>query len=410
MRRSGGAWQRLPVLRRGVRGIAVMLFVSAGMQAQNLTQGELAKKVQVLTEAMGKAQAQLEQSQQQLNDLRRQLDGVRRQMNGGTADADPDPSPNTGTAAEDLAAQVAALKENQAVMQSEIATHEQSKVESESKYPVKVSGLILLNGFVNTGNVDMPAAPTVALPGQGSTGASMRQTVLGIEARGPHVFGARQPRGCERGFLWQHGHDRRVLDGGTAATANGACGTGMEQHGVVLRAGSAADESRTADVADSGGESAVGVVGKSVDVESGAGRASRSALGGTARFRMQGALVDVADPPYTAAGVAVSVLVGGAEPLAWGTGAAGDGDGHGGARISTGSGRVFYEAPDTLWIELRFMGGDAGLSAAPAWRSGTEREFLSRIGTRWVGWRRLQGLRNTAGPGPSWAFLCAGTR
>jgi hypothetical protein len=63
-------------------------------------------------------------------------------------------------------------------------------VESESKYPVKVTGLLLLNGFVNTGAVDVPATPSIAVPGSGSTGGSVRQTVLGFDARGPHLLGA----------------------------------------------------------------------------------------------------------------------------------------------------------------------------------------------------------------------------
>jgi hypothetical protein len=74
---------------------------------------------------------------------------------------------------------------------AQIATHDQTKVGSESKYPVKITGLILFNGFVNTSGVDIPATPTVASPGSGSTGASVRQTVLGIDASGPHLFGAR---------------------------------------------------------------------------------------------------------------------------------------------------------------------------------------------------------------------------
>ena len=77
------------------------------------------------------------------------------------------------------------------MQESQIATQEQSKVESESRYPVKITGLLLLNGFVNTGAVDMAATPTVALPGSGSSGASVRQTILGFDARGPHLFGAR---------------------------------------------------------------------------------------------------------------------------------------------------------------------------------------------------------------------------
>ena len=36
----------------------------------------------------------------------------------------------------------------------------------------------------------MAATPTVAVPGSGSVGASVQQTVLGFDARGPHLFGA----------------------------------------------------------------------------------------------------------------------------------------------------------------------------------------------------------------------------
>ena len=80
MRRSfSGTWRTLPVLRRGAPGFAVFLCVAAAtVYAQGPTQDELAKKVQLLTDAVGRAQEQLEQSQRQLGDLRRQLDDVRR--------------------------------------------------------------------------------------------------------------------------------------------------------------------------------------------------------------------------------------------------------------------------------------------------------------------------------------------
>ena len=37
----------------------------------------------------------------------------------------------------------------------------------------------------------MAATPTLAVPGSGSAGATVRQTILGLEAQGPHLFGAR---------------------------------------------------------------------------------------------------------------------------------------------------------------------------------------------------------------------------
>ena len=83
---------------------------------------------------------------------------------------------------------------------SQIATLDQEKVESDSKYPVKISGLILFNAFTNSGGVDLPATPTVALGGQGSTGFSVRQTLFGIDARGPRVFGAVSRAGARVDF------------------------------------------------------------------------------------------------------------------------------------------------------------------------------------------------------------------
>ena len=118
--------------------------------------------------------------QQQLADLQKQLSA--KGNAGQTAHGDE--------AAEELAKSVDEIRERQAVVESQVATQDQAKVESASKYPVKVTGLVLFNGFVNTRQVDAPPDPTYAVPGGGSTGLSFRQTILGVDARGPHLFGA----------------------------------------------------------------------------------------------------------------------------------------------------------------------------------------------------------------------------
>ena len=92
---------------------------------------------------------------------------------------------------EDLSAAVQEIREQQSLEASQIATHDQSKVESASKYPVKVTGMLLMNGFINTSAVDMSATPTVAIGGSGNIGATVRQTILGVDANGPHLLGAR---------------------------------------------------------------------------------------------------------------------------------------------------------------------------------------------------------------------------
>jgi hypothetical protein len=165
--------------------------------AQTTNQKSLPQQIQELTDAMARAQAQLEESQHQLDEMRQQLTALESQMKEGegvvTVPATPaSASSNALSQAGSVtsASPIQDIRERQALQQSQIATHEQTKVESESKYPVKITGLLLLNGFVNTNAVDMAATPTLAVSGSGSTGASVRQTVLGFDARGPHLFGA----------------------------------------------------------------------------------------------------------------------------------------------------------------------------------------------------------------------------
>lgn len=186
-------WRVLPLL--------VLLLGSSAPLAgtQTTSQQSLSQRIQELTDAMASAQAQLEQSQLQLDEMRKQLSELQSQMAQGGANAvtatpsNSAPSSSSSSSQvipETASAAIQDIRERQAVQESQIATHEQAKVESESKYPVKVTGLLLLNGFVNTRAVDMAATPTLALPGSGSTGASVRQTLLGLDLRGPHLFGA----------------------------------------------------------------------------------------------------------------------------------------------------------------------------------------------------------------------------
>jgi hypothetical protein len=166
--------------------------------AQNTNQDSLSRQIQKLTEAMASTQAQLEQSQRQLNEMQKQLKALQQQMGQNSSTPVAPAAAGSGSSASeaqgqtaDITSSVQDIRDRQAMQEAQIATQEQTKIETESKYPVKITGLLLLNGFVNTRAMDMAATPTLALPGSGSTGASVRQTVLGFDARGPHMFGAR---------------------------------------------------------------------------------------------------------------------------------------------------------------------------------------------------------------------------
>ncbi len=109
-------------------------------------------------------------------------------------------SPPTATAAIEPTASepstVSSLEEREQALEAAVKTHDQTKVESASKYPVRLTGLILFNGYLNRGVVDNTDLPAFALrptstSGNGNLGAGLRQTILGIEGDGPRIFGAR---------------------------------------------------------------------------------------------------------------------------------------------------------------------------------------------------------------------------
>jgi len=144
------------------------------------------QKVEHITAAMAQVQAQMDANQKLLQDLQQQLNTLKLQMAAEKASA----SQVDATASPSNTASLEEIREHQAIAESQIATHELTKVETESKYPLKITGLVLFNAFVNTKQVDFAASPAYALPGPGSTGLSIRQTVLGLDARGPHLLGA----------------------------------------------------------------------------------------------------------------------------------------------------------------------------------------------------------------------------
>jgi hypothetical protein len=201
MRRYGNRRRRnsLDTFRR-LWLIIPLLAVSRAciVRAQANTQNSISQQVQRLNDAMVNAQGQIEESQRQLSEMRRQLAALQAQMTGSQSNNQTLASDSlvagshasSNNTAATYAAEIQDIRERQSIQESQIATHEQTKVESESKYPVKITGLLLFNGFVNTNAVDIPATPTVAIPGSGNTGATLRQTVLGFDARGPHLFGA----------------------------------------------------------------------------------------------------------------------------------------------------------------------------------------------------------------------------
>ena len=93
-------------------------------------------------------------------------------------------------------ARLARLEESQQLAEAKIAEQSQTKVESGSKYRVRLSGIVLLNFFENQGVVDNQDFPQIATPRSAvdsaqSFGGSLRQSQIGVEVFGPEIAGAR---------------------------------------------------------------------------------------------------------------------------------------------------------------------------------------------------------------------------
>jgi hypothetical protein len=94
---------------------------------------------------------------------------------------------------------IAKSDEDQQLMDGKLNDLYQTKVESGSKYRLRLSGIVLLNMYDNRGTVDNQDFPQLAEPPQsdplyvspGSFGGSLRQSQIRLQAFGPDIAGAR---------------------------------------------------------------------------------------------------------------------------------------------------------------------------------------------------------------------------
>ena len=90
----------------------------------------------------------------------------------------------------------ASLEEEYQLLSGKVDDQYQTKVESASKYRLRLSGIVLMNLVSNQGVVDSIDLPTLAYArpaggSGGSFGATLRQSEIGFEAFGPSVVGAK---------------------------------------------------------------------------------------------------------------------------------------------------------------------------------------------------------------------------
>jgi uncharacterized coiled-coil protein SlyX len=160
----------------------------------------LEQKMEALSAALAATQQQIEQSQNQMRLLQQQLLDLRQEMSSPTTtdaaasgtSSSIQSGPPPGAAASET---TSTIEERHQVLESAVKVLDQTKVESASKYPVRLTGLVLFNGYLNKGvadNADLPdfALSATSTSGNGNLGATVRQTILGVEGIGPRIGGA----------------------------------------------------------------------------------------------------------------------------------------------------------------------------------------------------------------------------
>lgn len=178
-------------------------------QAQSSGSESRRTEIQELREALDNTRAELAQAQRRIEQLASRVATLeasnekniepadRPQSAQAPSRTDPYASPADlarGNEHADQATTTADMTEAERLLAARVEEQHQTKVESVSKYRVKLSGLILMNAFSTRGAVDDISQPNLAEPKtriNGSFGASLRQTILGVQMFGPTIGGAR---------------------------------------------------------------------------------------------------------------------------------------------------------------------------------------------------------------------------
>lgn len=163
---------------------------------------ELRVQIRELQAAVAEVRIEAQQYRAETTELKKQLAAMRAQPDREEANraertnANSSVVENATQSVPSKRNRTASLEEEYDLLSGKVDEQYQTKVESASKYRVRLSGIVLLNLFGNRGTVDNIDFPSVVYdrpPGSsdGSFGATLRQSQLGLEVFGPTLAGAR---------------------------------------------------------------------------------------------------------------------------------------------------------------------------------------------------------------------------
>jgi hypothetical protein len=132
---------------------------------------------------LSQTQPDLRQIMERLDRLEQQNDSLRQELRALRGELRALTPPDTG--------------ERLTVLEQRTTELAQTKVEASQRFPLRLTGMALVNSFINSkdnGGVDYP---TVASPvrGNATSGATWRQSIIGLDYQGPQTIGGGKIRG-----------------------------------------------------------------------------------------------------------------------------------------------------------------------------------------------------------------------
>ena len=187
-------------LRAG--SVFIILLMAARGSAQTQPDpgdsGDIRTLVLQLQSALKQTQQDLTQAQRQIQRLSAEVAAMQSSkaaaaleapQSSYVAPADVGEPDSTSKASEPTEGQ----PDDTTMLRAKVEEQQQTKVESASKYRVKLSGIILMNAYSNRGTTDLPDLANRAFnsASAGNVGATFRQSILGLQMVGPTIANGR---------------------------------------------------------------------------------------------------------------------------------------------------------------------------------------------------------------------------
>lgn len=196
---AGCAGQNVPLSPPVSSGSETTSALEAQIKELQAVVAHMKSQMDQVQAETGKLRTELQNTQARLAALQpstRPADALASNQPASPSVAPSSASSATGHSANNVQDQISEIKEQQELLKSQVNDQYQTKVESASKYRVRLSGIALLNVFSNRGNVDNQDVPGVAegrgpLDSNAVFGATVRQSEIGAEVFGPTLAGAR---------------------------------------------------------------------------------------------------------------------------------------------------------------------------------------------------------------------------